>query len=75
MRVEDYALPDRREGAQELLDEIEASLADCDGIEAKESHLKPEDKISLDDRRRLVRWDFDDLTVRGNAVSELPPID
>ncbi len=31
--------------------------------------------MSLDDRRKLLRWDFDDLTVRGKAISELPPID
>ncbi|HED12159.1 MAG TPA: hypothetical protein ENI62_00615 [Gammaproteobacteria bacterium] len=75
MRVDDYALSDRREDAQQLLNDIETALADCDGIEVEESHLKPEDKISLDDRRKLVRWDFDDLTVRGRAVAELPPID
>jgi hypothetical protein len=75
MHVDDYAVPERRGSAQELLNEVEAALADCDGIEVEESHLKPEDKISLDDRRKLVRWDFDNLTVRGHAVSELPPID
>ena len=75
MRVDDYGVPERRESVQELLDKVEAALADCDGIEVKESCLKSEKEISIDDRRILKRWDFDDLTIRGQAISELPPID
>jgi hypothetical protein len=75
MRVEDFDVPEKRKQAQELLDKIEAALGDCDGVEVLESNLRSEDEITLDDRRRLKRWDFDDLTVRGRAVSELPPDD
>ncbi len=77
MRVDDYMLPQRREKAQELLDKVEAPLGDCDGIEVLESRLKSEEEISLDDCRRskLKRRDFDDLTIRGQPVSDIPSDD
>lgn len=75
MRPEDYDHADRRSQAQKLLNKVEAALGDCDGIDVSESHLKSEVNISLDDRRCLKRWDFDDLTIRGKPVSELPPRD
>lgn len=75
MRTEDYEIPLCRQEAQALLDDIEAAMGSCDGIEVKESVLKSEAEISLDDRRFLKRWDFDDLTIRGRRASDLPPMD
>ncbi len=72
MRVEDYALPTRRKEAQEVLDKVEAALASCEGINVNESVLKSEADISIDELRKLKRWDFDDLSVRGERVSDLP---
>jgi hypothetical protein len=75
MRPEDYNHVDRRRQAQTLLNRVEEALDECDGIDVSESHLKSEVNISLDDLSRLNRWDFDDLTIRGQPVSELPPRD
>jgi len=73
VRVEDYSDAARRARTQELLDKVEAAVQDCDGIEVKHSLLVSEAELSLDDLRRLKRWDFDDLTIRGEAITEPPP--
>lgn len=73
MRVEDFAIPEKRSRAQQVLDKVEAALGGCDGIDIKVSELKSEADISLDDLRKLKRWDFDYLTVRGADVADLPP--
>jgi len=72
MRLENFDVPEKRTEAQKLLDKVEAALATCTGIDVKESVLKSEADISLDELRRLKRWDFDDLTFRGEAVADLP---
>ena len=73
MRVEDFGLPEKRSGAQEVLDKIEDALDECDGIDIKESAIRSEADISLDEMRKLKRWDFDDLTVRGASFADMPP--
>lgn len=72
MRVEDFDVPGKRTEAQQLLDKVEAALGECTDIDVKVSVLKSEADISLDDLRKLKRWDFDDLTFRGESVSDLP---
>jgi len=73
MRAEDYENPNAQAEAQSLLDKVEAVLQELDGVDVKESELKSEAQISLDDLRGLKRWDFDDLTIRGQPTSKLPP--
>ncbi len=75
MRSEEYGCSEHRKCAQILLDQVEAALGEADGIDVKETCLKSEADISLEDRRLLKRWDFDDLTVRGYSGSDLPPHD
>lgn len=75
MHVDDWSDPDARQFAQALLNKIEVALGESDGVEVKESVLLSEAQISLDDRRRLTRWDFDDLTIRGHDPGQLPPED
>jgi hypothetical protein len=75
MRVEDFDVPEKRKEAQKVLDKVEAALAVCDGIDIKESALRSEAAISLDEVRKLKRWDFDDLTVRGESIADLPAED
>jgi len=72
MRVEDFDLSEKRTEAQKLLNKIETALDTCTDINVKESVLKSEADISLDDLRKLKRWDFDDLTFRGESVLDLP---
>lgn len=71
MRVGDFDVPAKRKEAQVVLDRVEAALADCDGIDIKESVLRSEAEISLDEIRKLKRWDFDDLTIRSERISDL----
>lgn len=72
MRVEDFDDSEKRKDAQKVLDKVEAALADCNGIDVKECVLRSEAEISVDEIRKLKRWDFDDLTIRGNTLSDLP---
>lgn len=73
MLAEDWSEPRARAAAQELLGSIEASFGECDGIEVKELVLCSEADISLDDLRRLKRWDCDNLTIRGEQPNRLVP--
>lgn len=65
-------LPARVSG-QELLNRIEAIMAGCSGVELEASELRSEADVSLDDLRRLKRWDFDDLSLREGSVDDLSP--
>jgi hypothetical protein len=49
--------------AQRGLQELEAFLSKCDGIELLESYLQSEKEVTLDDLRSLKRWDFDWLSI------------
>ncbi len=73
MRCEDYDDNELRCNTQELLDQIESILGTLDGIDVVESVLKSEGEITIDDLRCLRRWDFDDLTIRGQSLSDIPP--
>ena len=76
MRHEDYEDRNRRNAAQALLNAMEAAFEKLgDGITVELCELKSEAEVTLDDRRMLKRWDFDDLTIRGDGIDELPPRD
>jgi hypothetical protein len=73
MRSEDYADREQRADAQKLIDQIEVVMTDSDGIDVRACELRSEEEVSLSDLRLLKRWDFDDLSLRDEPVSELPP--
>jgi len=73
MLVDDYANREKQFNAQKALNAVEAALGSCKGIEVNKSILVSEADLSFDDRRKLKRWDFDDLTIRGQPISHLPP--
>ena len=73
MRDDEFDNPRVRQKAQELVNKLESELNSCDGIDVLESELLPERDVSLSDLRLLKRWDFDDLSLRAESVSELPP--
>ena len=75
MRAEDWSDPNARACAQTLLDEIEGAFGESHGVDVRECLLRSEADISLDDIRLLKRWNFDDLTIRGQEPSDLPPED
>jgi hypothetical protein len=75
MTSEKYDDPKQRTDGQSLLDKLEASLSECEGIEVVAAELRSEAEVSLDDLRRLKRWDFDSLSLRDGAVETLPPGD
>jgi hypothetical protein len=63
MTVEDFGDPEHRTAAVHCLQELEALLDACPGIEVLEARLVSEAEFTLDDLRRLRRWDFDWLSV------------
>jgi len=73
MNTDDFADTERRREAQQLLNDLEAALAACQGICVSESLLRSESEISLDDLRLLKRWDMEYLSLRDLNVAELPP--
>lgn len=73
MLEEQYADPDCRASGQELLDRIEAIIGACPGVDLGRTELRSETQLSVDDLRKLKRWDFDDLSLRGGAAGQLPP--
>ena len=72
MRVEDWSNAETRASAQLLLDKIEAAFSQTDGVAVKESLLRSEADISIDDLRFMKRWDMDDLTLRGEDFTDPP---
>jgi hypothetical protein len=75
VRADDWSDPNTRADAQVHLDSIEAAFGESDDVEVKESVLRSEADISLDELRLLKRWDFDDLTIRGEEPFGLAPED
>ena len=75
MPDEEYEIRDQRALAQQLVDKIEAAFTSCDGVEVGAVELRSEADVSLSDLRKLKRWEFDDLTLRGEPDSALPPSD
>ena len=72
MSTQTYEVPDSRSQAQKLVDLLETELRKCKGITVQGVELRSEGDVSLDDLRQLKRWDFDDLTLRGEGVAMLP---
>ncbi len=73
MRTADYDNSSKRKDANVLMGTIEAELDGCDGVTIVNSELRSETEISLDDLRRMKRWDFDDLTLRDEPQDTIPP--
>jgi len=71
MTVPDYADPVRRSEAQAVFDRILSLFDDARGVDVVNDALLAEDLVSLDDLRRLRRWDWDYLTLR-EEVGEDP---
>ena len=75
VRPRSFDDPDQRREAQKLLDQLEQSLAGCQGIEISECILKSEQEITLDHLRFMKRWDFDVLSLRPRRKNDpLPPV-
>jgi hypothetical protein len=75
MREDTFQAPETRAKAQALVDAIESALDECMGIEVRESSVRSEASITLDDLRMLKRWDFDYLSLRDESVADLPRAD
>jgi hypothetical protein len=76
MRPRDFDDEEKRQTAQESLDELEATLGSCGGIEIVECLLKSEQDITLDHLHSWKRWDFDVLSLRPKKKNDpLPPVD
>jgi len=73
MTVEMYGDPEKREQAENLVQDIEAALLKCTGIKLDDLRLVSEGAMSLDDLRYLKRWDFDTLSLRTETVDTLSP--
>jgi len=72
MRDKHYDDVDIREMGNRLFGEIETALVDCDGVNVLGAELRSESAISLTEIRVMKRWDFDDLTLRGEAQDAIP---
>lgn len=72
MRREDFEIATKRDAVQGAIDQFAAILDSADGIEMNETTLVSEAQISLDDLRILMRWDYDDLSVRGAEAAMAP---
>lgn len=73
VRTQIHEDPDQRDEAYALFDEIVAALDGQPGLLVEYSDLLSEATLSVDDLRTLRRLDLDDLSVRGNSISELAP--
>lgn len=74
MRPQCFDDPVQRKLGTELLGGIESVLDDCEGISVSSAELRSESKISLTEIRYMKRWDFDDLTLRGEPQDAIPEI-
>ena len=72
MRPQHYENVEIQKIGNRLLGEIEAFISDCKGIDVKTIELRSESKISLTELRFMKRWDFDDLTLRGDSQNAVP---
>jgi hypothetical protein len=65
LRVEDFALPDRRAQADHCLQELGGMLDDLGGITVVDAAAVSEAEFTLDDLRQTKRWDFNWLSSPG----------
>ena len=75
MPVEAYEDSESRRLAQTCFDEVASAMEDCDGIVVSEHVLVSEGDFTFDELRQLTRWDWDDLSLREEPPSVLPPRD
>ena len=73
MKVEKWNDPAIRATARGLVNQICAQIRECEGIDVTECELKSEQDVSINHMRQFKRWDFDDLTIRGDGLDELLP--
>lgn len=75
MSDEEYEDADKRKDATELLGEIEASIADCDGVTVENAEVRAENQVTISDLNYFKRWDFDDLSLRDGDGDVIPQTD
>jgi len=76
IRPSAYEDHQKNKEAQELVGLLEATLAECSGVDIEECVLKSEQDITLDHLHIWKRWDFDVLSLRPkNKTAKLPPVD
>jgi hypothetical protein len=64
MRESDYLDPARRAAVTTAITTVEASLAECEGIEVGSVEVVSEAEMSLAEYRSYVRWEYDYLSHR-----------
>lgn len=69
--VEHYQHASTRGAAQECFDALAAAMNDCEGVAVEDHHLVSEPDFSLDELKRLKRWDWDDLSIREYPAGEM----
>ncbi len=73
MLVIDFENESSRRKAQLSLNELEAVLGTCDGIEIVECLLKSEQDITIDHLHQWKRWDFDLLSLKPKRKNDPIP--
>ncbi|MFO0915164.1 MAG: hypothetical protein U0795_19540 [Pirellulales bacterium] len=72
MLDEMYDDSESRKVAAKLLSELDDAFDNCAGIRLRKSELRKESQLTLTELRFMKRWDFDDLTLRGETQASIP---
>lgn len=72
MLDEMYDDSEARKVAAELISELDDAFDNCAGVRLLMSELRKESQLTLTELRYMKRWDFDDLTLRGESQASIP---
>jgi hypothetical protein len=72
MLDEMYDDSEARKVAAKLMSELDDAFDNCAGVQLLKSELRKESQLTLTELRYMKRWDFDDLTLRGESQASIP---
>ena len=72
MLDEMYDDPEARKVAARLMSELDDAFATAPEFSSLKSELRKESQLTLTELRYMKRWDFDDLTLRGESQASIP---
>jgi hypothetical protein len=73
MPTELYRDGTSRADTQQLIDRIAALFDGCEGLTVRDSELRSEGDVTMDDLRLMQRWDVDSLSFREKPGGPFPP--
>lgn len=71
MSEANYRDANKCERGQLIIDQLEASLSECEGIEVDECMLRSDEEVRLSWLDYYVPWDFDYMTVQGEEEMDI----